>query len=163
MDHGYRGRAKIARADFAAVFRTRRLSHLSSQRRSAVIVGRVNNDGVPEITIAIGNNDWPTIVDTGFNGDLELPTTLFNSLDAEYVGPLMSSLAGGQTIVEDCYQVQIPFDGEVVTAQATFVDARSILLGTRLIQGYVLTVDFPKRGVLLKRAPEAAESPQSSE
>jgi predicted aspartyl protease len=120
-----------------------------------VIVGRVNDDGVPEITLAIGNDDWPAIVDTGFNGDLELPTTLFNSLDAEYVGPLMSSLAGGQTIVEDCYQVRFPFDGEVVTVQATFVDARSILIGTRLIQGYVLTVDFPKRAVQLERTPRS--------
>ena len=118
-----------------------------------MIVGRVNDDGVPEITLAIGNDDWPAIVDTGFNGDLELPQALFHLLAPVYVGTVTSSLAGGQTVVEDCYQVQIPFDGRAVTAQATFVDAPSILIGTRLIQEYRLTVDFPEKAVQLERAP----------
>ncbi len=128
-----------------------------------MIVGRVNSDNVPEITLTIGNDDWPAIIDTGFNGDLELPQPLFQSLAAVYVGTLTSSLAGGQTVVEDCYQVRIPFDGEVLSAQATFVNAQSLLIGTRLLQGYRLTVNFPERAVQLERASGASESRQSSD
>ena len=39
-------------------------------------------------------------IDTGFNGDLELPESLRKSLNAHYVGQATSALAGGQTIEE---------------------------------------------------------------
>ena len=46
------------------------------------------------------------IVDTGFNGDLELPARLFSLLPREYVGKTLSGLAAGKQIEEDAYAVQ---------------------------------------------------------
>ena len=37
------------------------------------MVGTVSADGVLTITLLIAGREWPAVIDTGFNGDLELP------------------------------------------------------------------------------------------
>ena len=74
-----------------------------------MIQGTVSTDGVPTITLPIHNQNWRTIIDTGFNGDLELPESLRNSLNARYIGQVTSALAGGQTIEESVYLVDFSF------------------------------------------------------
>jgi len=116
-----------------------------------VIHGTVSADGVPTITLSIASQDWTATIDTGFNGDLELPEALQNSLNARYVGRVTSALAGGQTIEEDVYLVDFPFDGKVTQTEATFVADRQILIGTRLLREYRLQVDFVSQTVELER------------
>ena len=65
--------------------------------------GTVSDIGVPIITLSIDGQDWPAMIDTGFNGDLELPEVLRNVLKSQYAGKITSSLAGGQAIEEDVY------------------------------------------------------------
>jgi hypothetical protein len=60
-------------------------------------------------------------------------------------------LAGGQTIVEDTYIVDFPFDGQLLVAEATFVSDAQILIGTQLLRDYRLEISFPARTVLLER------------
>lgn len=38
-----------------------------------MITGRVSNEGVPIIQLAVAGKTWSAVIDTGFNGDLELP------------------------------------------------------------------------------------------
>ena len=38
-----------------------------------MITGIVTEDGVPLIHISVGDRLWPAVIDTGFNGWLELP------------------------------------------------------------------------------------------
>jgi predicted aspartyl protease len=111
----------------------------------------VNADGMPVILLAIAGQSWPAIIDTGFNGDLELPDSLKPAVNARYLNRLLSLLAGGLYIEEDNYEVDFPFDGQVVVAEATFVPRQDILLGTRLLQQYRLEIDFVARTVLLER------------
>ena len=117
-----------------------------------MIVGTVSADGVPTITLSVAGQDWPAVIDTGFNGDLELPETLRGALNARYVGRVTSALAGGQSIEEDVYVVEFPFDGYLVPAEATFVPGSSILTGTHLIREYQLQIDFVHRSVQLARS-----------
>lgn len=91
------------------------------------------------------------MIDTGFNGDLELPDSLRNLLNTRYVGRVTSALAGGQTIQEDVYLVTFPFDGQIVQAEATFVSDSQILVGTHLLQNYSLHIDFVRKFVSLER------------
>ena len=49
-----------------------------------MIRGTVTAAGVPTIVLTIAGRDWPATIDTGFNGDLELP--LGNFLNARYLG-----------------------------------------------------------------------------
>lgn len=37
------------------------------------MTGTVTDDGVPIIMLPVAGQMWPGIIDTGFNGDLELP------------------------------------------------------------------------------------------
>jgi hypothetical protein len=38
-----------------------------------VITGNINRDGLAVLVLAVAGRSWPVIIDTGFNGDLELP------------------------------------------------------------------------------------------
>jgi len=107
-----------------------------------VIRGFVTSDGVPAIRLAIAAQDWVAVIDTGFNGDLELPEALRASLSPWYVGRVESALAGGQTIEEEVYLVDFPFDGRMVKAETSFVSDTQILIGTRLLRDYHLDVNF---------------------
>ena len=116
-----------------------------------MIHGTVSTSRVPIITLTIAGQEWAATIDTGFNGDLELPETLRNALNARYIGRMISVLAGGQTIEEELYRVNFPFDGEMIQAEATFVADSDILIGTRLLREYRLQIDFVRRTVVLEK------------
>lgn len=116
-----------------------------------MIEGIVSEHGVPTIALEIEGRLWPAIIDTGFNGELELPDQLRDSVNPEFVGRVTSLLAANQRIEEDVHLVDFPFDGRVVRAQATFVDGDEILIGTRLLRDTRLTVNFRSRTVLIDR------------
>jgi clan AA aspartic protease len=102
--------------------------------------------------VEVGNLSWQAIIDTGFNGALELPERLRSRVDAEFVGHVTSLLAANQQIEEDIFLVDFPFDGRTVRVQATFVDGEEILIGTRLLRDSRLSIDFPARTLLIERA-----------
>ena len=116
-----------------------------------MIYRSVSDVGVPIIKLSIAGQEWDATIDTGFNGYLELPETLRNVLSAQYIGRVTSVLAGGQTIEEKLYQVNILFDGRTIPAEATFVVDGEILLGTRLLREYFLQVDFVRQTVVLEK------------
>ncbi len=116
-----------------------------------MIYGKVSDNGIPTITLPLAKKYWQATIDTGFNGDLELPEKLRNSLNARYVGKVTSALAGGQTIEEDVYLVDFPFDGDIIQADATFVTNSEILIGTHLLRGYRLQINFVSQTVELER------------
>jgi len=116
-----------------------------------MIHGSVSDDGVPTITLSIAGQEYTATIDTGFNGYLELPETLRNTLNPRYIGRVTSVLAGGQTIEEAFYQVNFLFDSTIIPAEATFVVDGEILIGTRLLQEYFLQIDFVRRTVVLER------------
>ena len=118
-----------------------------------MIQGVVSQQGVPTIRLPIANQEWPATIDTGFNGDLELPEALRASVNiVDYIGPIKFALAGGQTSVEDVHLVEFPFDGKVIEAEAAFVADSQILIGTNLLRDYRLQVNFVTRTVELERA-----------
>jgi clan AA aspartic protease len=117
-----------------------------------LIAGIVTEDGVPTIEVQVGGQRCRAVVDTGFNGELELPRRLRSLVRARFVGRATSILAADQSIEEDLFLVDFPFDGRTVRAQATFVDGDEILIGTRMLQGYQLRIDFSARTVAIERA-----------
>ena len=113
-----------------------------------MIHGTVSADGVPTITLSIASQDWTATIDTGFNGDLELPEALRNSLNARYVGQVTSALAGGQMIEEDVYLIDFPFDGRVIQAEATFVAENITENGSATINGITMKASSEVCGVI---------------
>jgi predicted aspartyl protease len=118
-----------------------------------VISGTVTAEGVPVITLQVAGQDWTAILDTGFNGDLELPAAMRTLVNARFSCQTLSLLASGQRIVEDIYLVDFPFDGQTIIAEATFSSGGEILIGTHLMRDYRLEIDFPHRMVRLEHSP----------
>jgi predicted aspartyl protease len=116
-----------------------------------LIEGTVTEEGVPTIAIDIGGRTWAAIVDTGFNGGLELPEALRPLVNAQYIGRLSSLLAADQQVEEDVYLVNFPFDGELISEEATFVRGDEILIGTELLWDHRLSIDFPSRKVVIEK------------
>jgi predicted aspartyl protease len=115
------------------------------------MVGQVDADGVPTLVLPVAGQDWKAIIDTGFNGDLELPDRLRGSVNPRLTGLSLSQLASGQAVVEELYDVDFPFDGRTILAEATFAPGAEILVGTHLLLDYRLEVHFPNRTVLVER------------
>lgn len=117
-----------------------------------MIRGVITEDGVPALELNVGRLRWQAIVDTGFNGELELPEPLRSQVNPQFIGRATSLLAANHRIEEDVYLVDFQFDDRIVKAEATFVPSGQILLGTRLLREYRLTIDFPAKTVVLDRA-----------
>jgi predicted aspartyl protease len=116
-----------------------------------LIDGIITEDGVPAIDVELVSQHWQAIIDTGFNGELELPERLRSHMNAEFVGRVTSLLAANQRIEEDVFLVDFPFDGRTARVQATFVDGDAILIGTGMLRDYRLRVDFPARTVAIEK------------
>jgi predicted aspartyl protease len=116
-----------------------------------MISGTVTAGGTPIIQMTLGGQSWDTIVDTGFNGYLELPEALHSALNPQYLFDSVSVLAAGQTIVEQLFE--ITFDGMPVTAEVTFVPGSQVLLGTALLKAHRLDINFKAGTVLIERIP----------
>ncbi|MGD0089113.1 MAG: hypothetical protein ABSE73_04275 [Planctomycetota bacterium] len=116
-----------------------------------MISGTVNAIGVPTITLRFLGKTWRAMIDTGFNGDLEIPLELLGPLGAKRRGSITSVLAGGQQVQEDRYRLNLPFDGEVMFAVATFVPGQEILIGTHLLRRHRLEINFVTKDVLIER------------
>jgi clan AA aspartic protease len=116
-----------------------------------LIDGIITDDGVPAIDVEVGSQHWQAVIDTGFNGELELPERLRSHVNAQFVGRVTSLLAANQRIEEDVFLVDFPFDGRTVRVQATFVEGDEILIGTRMLRDYRLRIDFPARTVAIEK------------
>jgi predicted aspartyl protease len=116
-----------------------------------LIEGVITDDGVPAIDVDLGNLRWQAIIDTGFNGELELPEPLRSHVNARFVGRVTSLLAANRQIEEDVFLVDFPFDSQTVRVQATFVDGDAILFGTRMLMDYRLRVNFPMGSVVIEK------------
>jgi len=68
-----------------------------------MIAGRVTEDGQPIIQVSVVGRSWEALIDTGFNGDLELPNALQAQFNARFRGRQPWLLAGGQRIESDTY------------------------------------------------------------
>jgi hypothetical protein len=72
-------------------------------------------------------------------------------VNAHFICRVRWLLGGGQSIEEDSYHVEFPFDGQTVVAVATFVPGDGILIGTHLLRNYRLEINFVDQTVLLER------------
>lgn len=114
--------------------------------------GSVDRSGLPFVVLEVAQREWKATIDTGFNGDVELPLELFSHVQPRFEGRAPSYLAANQSVFEDYYMIRFPFDGQVVEALATFVPGDIILIGTRLLRDYSLNIDFPTNRVVLERS-----------
>ena len=116
-----------------------------------MIEGIVTEDDVPEIRMPIGNREFRAVIDTGFNGFLELPENLKPDLRLRDAGIIESLLAADQVIYEQGYLVNVEFDDQTIEAVVTFSESEAILLGTNMLRQHRLEIDFPAKKLWIHR------------
>lgn len=109
-----------------------------------MISGYVNSDLEAIVPVALVDSNgyrWrrEMVVDTGFNGDLTLPTEFIDQLGLVLVGQATLTLADGQSVQTNQYQATVVWDGERLAVDVMESESQS-LLGTNLIHGSTLTM-----------------------
>lgn len=87
------------------------------------------------------------VIDTGFTGDLSLPPAAVNVMDLPFLYELPANLANNTWVDIPIHEAVILWNREerVVNVLAT---GRRPLLGTGLLDGYELTVQFTEGGLI---------------
>lgn len=114
-------------------------------------------DHFPRVTLSLPGAAGPIavefIVDTGFDGDLSLPSTLLGQLDVQ---PLFLSLrAFGDGSLRECpvYRLDWEWNGEPRTVEILVLE-HNPLLGTTLLDGCQLHVEMMEGGEVLIELPD---------
>ena len=101
-----------------------------------------NREAVLRLTI-FDTNDQPhelsAIIDTGFNGNLTLPSDLVSALELTCVRLVRAILADGSEIISNVYEARVLWDGKPVTISVSEANADP-LVGMSLMYGYELVM-----------------------
>ncbi len=121
--------------------------------------GWVNEQGEPRVELVIdlgpagGHVVTDAVIDTGFNGYLSVPLVLLASANWELLGFEEYELASGEVVSEPVYWGRVRLAGEERPVYAVATRASDVLVGTGMLRGMVLTVDFGAGTVLIERSP----------
>ena len=112
----------------------------------------VFRDEHPRLVLSLPASQGPLeiefIVDTGFAGDLALPSSLAKQLDGVTAGPQERMLATGQPFYCDSYEVAVEWGDEARTTEVLVLEGNP-LLGTVLMREYLLQVEMTDGGEAL--------------
>ncbi len=92
--------------------------------------------------------DLEFIVDTGFDGDLCVNEAVLQQLDAAPAGTRNNLLADGTLIRSPVYQILLPFGDEERWVQVVVLPG-NLLLGTTLLQNFLLRIELTEGGEVL--------------
>ncbi len=81
-------------------------------------------------------------VDTAFNGGLTIPRSLIAALGLAHEGSIDAVLADGRTVTVETFDCFLDWFGNTYRTQVVASDAAHPLLGTQLLAGRRLTVDY---------------------
>jgi clan AA aspartic protease len=93
------------------------------------------------------------LIDTGFDGDICLPTTAALRLGLELVGRRDMELADGTVTTGFVFGGWVRFLGKKRSVTVHITESEDALIGTGLLEGCLLVIDFPAGTVRLSRKP----------
>jgi clan AA aspartic protease len=106
----------------------------------------------------IGNRrsiELTAIVDTGFDGDICLPTRHAVLLGLELIAELPVELADGTRTDELVFAGSARFFGETHDVEIMVTTSEDALIGTRLLNRYPLAINFPGGRITVRSRPKA--------
>ena len=116
-----------------------------------MLQGRVTHHGEPVVPIQLffrkHPTQFPAVVDTGFNGYLSVPKRLLIQVGWQAIGTEKFEIATGAIVEQAIYLGEAIFDGKRGPVYTVATDAEDILIGTKLLRGKILTVNFKTRQV----------------
>lgn len=123
-----------------------------------MIRGIVSEDMRPTITLELRDSggDRHAVafeIDTAFTHALTLPLNLVPLLGLEFIRSHVVEYANGGTETVEVYEVALDWDGHPISEEVFALGHRP-LLGTRLLDGYDLSIRFLPGGEVTVRAVE---------
>lgn len=115
---------------------------------SAVVSGSINRAGQPMVPVAIQNQSrqqsatFNFIIDTGFNGELQLPIADIGRLGLTPTGIVNSQLADGQIVEDRMYPALVLWLGTLMAVNIIESENNIPLIGAGLLWGNVMTVEW---------------------
>lgn len=124
--------------------------------------GRLDADLTPYLPITLhGTRDTTidAIVDTGFSEHLCLARRLRRRMSLIFLGWQSFELADGRTVREPVYEGEVTFDGARQRVLVTVTRSADTLVGTALLKGKQLTVNFHSGEVIVEDATSPRDTP----
>ncbi|TMA06011.1 MAG: hypothetical protein E6J89_18435 [Deltaproteobacteria bacterium] len=116
--------------------------------------GRVNRHGEPVVSIQLILRNRPAnltaVIDTGFNGYLSVPRRLLVRSKWLAIGTEKFEIATGALVEQEIYLGEAIFDGQRGPVYSVMTEAQDILIGTKLLRGKTLVVNFRTRQVTIR-------------
>lgn len=94
------------------------------------------------------------VVDTGFNGDIALPISSAVPLGLELRGQVPIELADGSTKTELVFQGWVVWQKREHEVKIFLTNSSDALLGSGLMQGHKLNIDYSNLDVALSPSPK---------
>ena len=116
--------------------------HVDSELRALVPVG-VSADSRKQVCHALV---W---VDTAFNGSFVIPQSMINDVGLQVESTAEAVLADGSCVEIESYGCSIHWDGKVYRTQVVANDGQYGLVGTMLLAGRKLVVDYRNGSVAI--------------
>jgi predicted aspartyl protease len=119
-----------------------------------MLEGRVNRQGEPVVKVQLVLHrrpiSFPAIVDTGFNGYLSVPKRLLRGSKWRAIGTEKFEIATGAFVEQEIYLGEAIFDGRRAPVYSVSTKAQDILVGTKLLRGKILLVNFRTNRVAIR-------------
>lgn len=113
--------------------------------------GRLASDKRPLIGIDVDGHPVEAVIDTGFDGGIQLPNAFFPLLNPTPVGREPFLYPNGVIEWLPTYRLRVVVDGSEVETALIFSPNDEVLIGTELLQHFRLTIDYPAGTVELSR------------
>jgi clan AA aspartic protease len=113
-----------------------------------------DDSGNPKVKIAVSGNrmqvEIEALIDTGFDGEITLPSAIGVRLGLELTGIEDFELADGSISESFVFSGQVTLGERSQEVDIVLADISEALIGTSLLSNYQLTIDFVNRTVEIK-------------
>jgi len=105
--------------------------------------GSVRGDREAVLRVGLaGGETVVCVIDTGFSGHLVLPRSAVSRLGLPVIGREVFEMVAGHFLIADLAQADVTWLGETRTVEVVVSEGEDALLGTALLDGTRLTIDY---------------------
>lgn len=117
-----------------------------------IINGYFNHNDEPVVSLNLVSTSIEVLIDTGFAGSLIVPEALADDFTLHFQGVDEFLTATGQEFLAQAYTVGVNWFGQQLTVPiAVSAEVRESLLGSQMLQGCRLTIDYGERTVQIEK------------
>ncbi len=115
-------------------------------------IGWVDTTGNAFVSILLAEGQtMEFLIETGFNGELMLPFGVAQNLSLPITGEENYLVVGGETLTSPTSIAQISYLGTIRVAEVILSSGPDQLIGTELLRGTLLKIDYINRLVEIEK------------